>query len=99
MGPRPLPGRRGEEKALIAEVYQVSANHTGLVAPPEFSDVGTCAFHSWPVRAALENREAYRSGSGWGFFLGWPQIWRSSMVSSLGTKHPFRPFFYSIKKH
>ena len=61
MGPRPLPGCRGEEKALIAEVYQVSANHTGLVAPPEFSDVGTCAFHSWPVRAALENRVAHRS--------------------------------------
>ena len=58
----PPPGWRGEERALVAAVDRGSAICTGLTAPLVSTGVGPCAFHGWPVRAALADRAASRSG-------------------------------------
>ena len=41
-----------------------AATRTWLAAPLSFVDVGPCAFHGWPVRAALGDYAVSRFGLG-----------------------------------
>ena len=60
------PGRRTAEGGLVETVIQGVNSRTELASPPVCTGLESCAFHARPVRAALENHEAYRSGPGGG---------------------------------
>ena len=69
-GPRPPPGWRSAERALVATVIRRAPSRTGSAAPLTWAGLGSCAFHFQLVRAALADREASRFGPRGSHFLG-----------------------------